>query len=287
MSNQTSDTKLFEPTNRASFLERILDDSPDMIIAGDALGRVLEFNKGAEFLTGYKKEEVLCKSIDHLYFNPLERKKIVELLEKEGRVIDYDVKLKTKSGQMVHVSTTLSYLRDEDNHIIGTVGIARDIRKRVAQMRHPTLSLLAKMTVFGLTLIALVLIVYLVVLKMTPTAGVELGKELDKARTDIKELKQEKEQLVQEQTELQRKNDQLAARIKKIDQKHIYLPQSVVGSKVTILKKNFPISMMLSSGIWEGTVQEVTPAHVILIDKDKQFHKIPWEKIGGYKVNSK
>jgi len=115
---------------QVNYLKSLLDQSPDIIVAGDVKGNIVEFNKGAEKLLGYKKEEVLGKPIASLYFRPRERSKIIQLVKRKGSIVDYETRLKTKSGQMLSVSTTLSYLRDENGNIIGTIGMAKDIQRR-------------------------------------------------------------------------------------------------------------------------------------------------------------
>lgn len=112
------------------YLEELLDNSPDIIVAGDTQGNITQFNKSAEKLLGYKKKEVLGKSIEMLYFYPYDRKKLMELLKKKNAVVDYEIRLKDKYGRLFDFSTSLGYLRDPKGKIIGTIGIAKDIRRR-------------------------------------------------------------------------------------------------------------------------------------------------------------
>ncbi|MCK4909290.1 MAG: diguanylate cyclase [Planctomycetes bacterium] len=116
--------------NQVNLLKGYLDYSPDLIVAGDPQGNIVEFNKGAEKLLGYKKEEVLGQPIQDLYFDPRDRKKIMRLVRGKGEVVDYECRLKSKSGQLIYISTTLSYLYDAKKQVVGTIGIAKDIRRR-------------------------------------------------------------------------------------------------------------------------------------------------------------
>ena len=45
--------------SRLKYFKALLDYSPDIIVAGDTEGRIVEFNKGAEKLLGYKRDEVI------------------------------------------------------------------------------------------------------------------------------------------------------------------------------------------------------------------------------------
>lgn len=115
---------------RVQYLTSILDQSGDAIVCTDLESRVTEFNRGAEHLLGYKREEVLGKAARDFYLDPEDRQKILRLLAKKGFVTDYETRVRTKTGKSVHISITLSYLRDMRGKIIGTVGVSKDIRKR-------------------------------------------------------------------------------------------------------------------------------------------------------------
>jgi PAS domain S-box-containing protein/putative nucleotidyltransferase with HDIG domain len=105
--------------------------SPDGIILAELeSGRLVEINDGFEKLFGYKREEVL----DHtslelgLYANPADRKRFIESLQKHGRILEEEFKIKTKNGQerVVQVSAELIDL-NKKTHI---VTINRDITAR-------------------------------------------------------------------------------------------------------------------------------------------------------------
>jgi diguanylate cyclase (GGDEF)-like protein/PAS domain S-box-containing protein len=115
---------------RANYLQALLDHSPDAIIAGDKNGLIVEFNKGAEILLGYHKYEMIGRPIKNLYANPNERNLLMKLLQNHGAAIDYEIRIKTKSGKIIPMSTTTAYLKDKKGAIIGTIGIAKDIRRR-------------------------------------------------------------------------------------------------------------------------------------------------------------
>ncbi len=133
---------------RLKYFKGLLDYAPDIIVAGDTTGRIVEINKGIEKLLGYKREEVIGKKhIKDLYFRPHDRERLMKLVWSQGEVIDYDIRLKSKSGKIKECSTTLALLRDDAGKVIGTIGIARDISRRKRLGRQ-----LAKMAITdGLT----------------------------------------------------------------------------------------------------------------------------------------
>jgi len=101
-----------------------------MIVISDNHGKVVECSNSVEYFLGYAKKELIGKAISDLYFNPVDRYKLLDTLKKYGKVIDYETRLKNKSGRMMPISTSMTYFRDASGRIIGTLGIAKDIRRR-------------------------------------------------------------------------------------------------------------------------------------------------------------
>lgn len=115
---------------RVAYLEGILRHSPDMIVTTDADGRIVEFSTGAERMLGYRRAEVVGKPAAQLYVDPPERDRIMHLVQAQGAVVDYEIRIRRRSGSVLHISLTLSRLFDTSGRFIGTVGISKDITKR-------------------------------------------------------------------------------------------------------------------------------------------------------------
>lgn len=115
---------------KKDYFDWFMKSSPDLIVISDSNHKVLECSDSTEKFLGYTKTELIGKSISELYYNPADRHKLLRLLQKTGNVIDYETRLKTKSGRMVLISTSMTYYRDEKGHVLGTLGIAKDIRRR-------------------------------------------------------------------------------------------------------------------------------------------------------------
>ncbi|MBI5416494.1 response regulator [Candidatus Poribacteria bacterium] len=119
-----------ELNNKTDYLKAILNNSADMIVTTDSNTKVVEFNSAGENILGYKKEEVVGKSVECLYRSSEERQKIMKKVEKFGLITNYETKLRAKDGRMVDISLSLSQLKDKNGNIIGTVGISKDITKQ-------------------------------------------------------------------------------------------------------------------------------------------------------------
>jgi len=116
--------------DRVRYLEAVIDHSADVIITTDRDSRIVEFNRGAERLLGWTREEAIGKPATMIWLEPDERHRVMSVVQQKGSVVDYETRIKTKSGRVIDLSVTLSLLRNEAGEVIGTVGVSKDIRKR-------------------------------------------------------------------------------------------------------------------------------------------------------------
>ncbi|MEK7804135.1 MAG: histidine kinase dimerization/phospho-acceptor domain-containing protein, partial [Planctomycetota bacterium] len=110
-----------------AYLQCTLNDSQDMIITTDREGLAVNCSTGIERILGYTPDDIIGKNVGKLYVNPNERIRLVESLLKEKALCNYETTLRKKNGDPVDVSLTISLLKDKAGHILGTVGISKDI----------------------------------------------------------------------------------------------------------------------------------------------------------------
>lgn len=112
------------------YLQKILDNSKALIITTDTEGRIVEFNKEAENLLEYGKNEVIGKNVLMLYEDTNQRNYLLEGIDlytdNMWVVRNREVLLRSKSGRAYHVSLTLSPMLNDKGRVIGTVGIGKD-----------------------------------------------------------------------------------------------------------------------------------------------------------------
>jgi PAS domain S-box-containing protein len=110
-------------------LAAIVEGSHDAIVSKDLNGIITSWNKGAERIFGYTAEEIVGKPVLTLAApdSMNEMPKILEKIRRGERVDHYETLRRRKDGQIVHVSLTVSPIRDELGRIIGASKIARDI----------------------------------------------------------------------------------------------------------------------------------------------------------------
>jgi PAS domain S-box-containing protein len=89
-------------TSRDTFA-KAFSASPDVIVISRLKdGKIIEVNESWEKLYEYRREEVTGKSSLNLnlFADPLDRTKLVDTLKNEGRVREYEVKVRRRSGEI-------------------------------------------------------------------------------------------------------------------------------------------------------------------------------------------
>ncbi len=115
-------------------LENIIEDFPDAIVTFNLEGIVTSWNKSAEEMYGFTKEEAMGRLLPFVpgFLIDAEREKIGRM--QNGEIFkDYETIRQKKDGAILDASLTLSPLKDTDGRIIGGICISRDIsdKKRI------------------------------------------------------------------------------------------------------------------------------------------------------------
>ena len=93
-------------------------------------GRILEVSPSVEQLGGYSREEVLGKPFFTFYADPGIREELLRVLEKSGRISDYEVCFVGRDGEEVPCSLSVRLVPDLDGTSAKIVGTMRDITER-------------------------------------------------------------------------------------------------------------------------------------------------------------
>src|SRR5438270_1581113 len=110
-------------------LASIIDSSADAIIGKELDGTITSWNRGAEAMYGYTAEEAIGKNISFLTANdrPDEIPTMLARISGGERIEHYESVRVTKDGRHLHVSLSISPIRDHGGKIVGASAIARDI----------------------------------------------------------------------------------------------------------------------------------------------------------------
>src|SRR5687767_397543 len=110
-------------------LAAIVESSDDAIVSKSLDGVIRTWNKGAQHIFGWTADEVVGKPItiiipaDRLHEEP----RILARIRAGERVDHFETVRVTKDGRPVHISVTISPVRDREGNIIGASKVARDI----------------------------------------------------------------------------------------------------------------------------------------------------------------
>jgi PAS domain S-box-containing protein len=115
------------------FFSDIILNSIDAIIGIDNEFKIFLWNKGAEQIFGYTKEETMDR--DFAMLMPQEKLRggekefLTNEVKEKGFLANYETERLTKEGNLINVSLTRFLIHNEKNEPFGSVGIIRDITK--------------------------------------------------------------------------------------------------------------------------------------------------------------
>lgn len=98
-------------------------------------GRFLDVNPELLKILGYQdKEEFLSLDLaKDVYLRPEDRRKYMAIIEKKGRVVDYEIKWRRRDGQILYIRLTSNVRYDTKGNILGYEGIVVDQTRRKQQ----------------------------------------------------------------------------------------------------------------------------------------------------------
>jgi PAS domain S-box-containing protein len=119
----------------SNLLASIVESSGDAIVSKNLNGQILSWNHGAERIFGYRADEAIGQSIEILIPQDRlqEEPRIIERMKRGERIEHFETVRLRKDGRGIHVSLTISPLRDSEGRIVGASKVARDVTARVRQ----------------------------------------------------------------------------------------------------------------------------------------------------------
>ena len=124
--------------DKTFLLASIVESSDDAIITKTSNGIITSWNSGAEKIYGYSAKEVLGRPISILlpHGQTDEVPAILERIKRGESIHHYETVRKRRDGQLIHVSVSISPVKDKEGLIIGASTIARDITADVLARRQ-------------------------------------------------------------------------------------------------------------------------------------------------------
>lgn len=107
----------------------------DAVVVTDMQGVMIDWNKGSELLYGYTKEEAVGQQVSILHV-PEDTEhitaEVISAVEQFGKWTG-EIRMLHKDGHIGWIESMCVPIYDEDNTMIGALGINRDITDRVAE----------------------------------------------------------------------------------------------------------------------------------------------------------
>src|SRR5271166_3856353 len=104
------------------YFQRLIESSPDIIIAVDKSGTVNYYNDGARTSLGYSSDEIIGQNCTRIYRSIDEARRVMKAMRESA----------DKDGEIIPVMISGALIHDDDGSEIGSIGFARDIRR----LRH-------------------------------------------------------------------------------------------------------------------------------------------------------
>ena len=123
-----------------ALLAAIVSSSDDAIVSKSLDGQVTSWNHAAELIFGYTAAEMIGRPITIL-FPPdrLEEETSILARIRQGETVrHFDTIRRRKDGTLIHISATISPIRDRTGRIIGASKTARDITEKNSTQPGPT-----------------------------------------------------------------------------------------------------------------------------------------------------
>jgi len=121
-------------------LAAIVESSDDAIISKTLNGIITTWNAGAQKMYGYTAQEAIGRPVSFLAPADLpdEMSQLLEKIRRGESVEHYETERVRKDGSRLHISLSISPMKDANGHIVGASSIKRDItqRKRGAVALH-------------------------------------------------------------------------------------------------------------------------------------------------------
>jgi PAS domain S-box-containing protein len=110
----------------------IFENVHDVFYQTSDEGIVIDISPSIELNSGYTREEVIGRRVTDFYYYEQDRGRMVELLMRDGSVIDFEVRLKTKSNTLKYASVN-ARLVIEPGKAMTIEGSMRDVTTRKFQ----------------------------------------------------------------------------------------------------------------------------------------------------------
>src|SRR4029077_12068573 len=121
-------TQVLESTQ--VYTRSLIESNVDAIMTTDPLGLITDVNQQMESLTEHSREELIGSRFNRYFTEPKRADDGIRLVLREGRVTNYELTARSKSGRETLVSYNATAFFDRDRKLQGVFAAARDITEQ-------------------------------------------------------------------------------------------------------------------------------------------------------------
>jgi PAS domain S-box-containing protein len=125
--------QLYDEVNKdKAYIENLVENAGDAIISADTEDRILSWNRGAEVIFGYRKEEAIGQSLAMLVPSGRSREldEIRNRVRLTGVIRNLEARRIRRDRRIIETSLAVSPIRDNDDNVIGFLHLAKDVTEK-------------------------------------------------------------------------------------------------------------------------------------------------------------
>ncbi len=123
-------SSLYNTTDLREIYQIVFENSAVAIMLTDENEQIISWNNYAEDLLEMKKEDLYLKSVKTLYPEAEWKKIRAENVRQKGMQHHLETKMIRKNNALLDVDISLSVLKNRDGHVVGSIGVIKDISKQ-------------------------------------------------------------------------------------------------------------------------------------------------------------
>ncbi len=112
------------------YTRSLIESNIDALMTTDPLGIITDVNQQMEALTGYSRDELIGSLFKHYFTDPQLAEEGIKLVLSQGKVTNYELTARSKTGRETVVSYNAVTFYDRDGKLQGVFAAARDVTER-------------------------------------------------------------------------------------------------------------------------------------------------------------
>ncbi|MDA8139089.1 MAG: PAS domain S-box protein [Desulfobacteraceae bacterium] len=117
----------------------IFENIQDVYYETSVDGRILEISPSVQKISAFTREDLVGTNFEQRYYDPLARRRFMEIITREDKVNDYEIELFNKDGTRNYCAISAVLKRDADGQplkIIGSLRVINDRKRAEMELRR-------------------------------------------------------------------------------------------------------------------------------------------------------